>query len=217
MSETLKRIISGIIYLAIMWFGTSNSQISYNILYIIIGIASLIEMYKALTKKHLIPFLYVITPFILIHFINTKNLNGEFEPTLVLLMLILTWTFDTFAYLLGVKYGRHKILPHISPKKSWEGFAGGYIFTVIVSYICYKYLENTNYYDIGFINYYDILIITLLLPFTATAGDFIASYYKRKANIKDYGRILPGHGGILDRMDAFTITIPLLFILNILK
>tara|TARA_B100001142_G_C14348697_1_gene661089 strand:+ start:8273 stop:8647 length:375 start_codon:yes stop_codon:yes gene_type:complete len=120
-------------------------------------------------------------------------------------MFILTWTFDTFAYIIGVKIGKNKIMPSISPKKSWEGFIGGLIFTIIASYFSYRYFD--------FDSFQDPLTISIVLPFTATLGDFIESHYKREAGVKDSGNIIPGHGGILDRMDAFLITIPVMYIL----
>ena len=218
MNETLKRALSGAVYVAIMWFGTSYSELSFHILFSGILVVCLYEMYKLRRKKSkIIPFLYVIVPLIIIHVIpfeekiNLKEciIWGKFDPTIILFMLILTWTFDTFAYLVGVTFGKHKILPSISSKKSWEGFVGGFIFTVISSYLTYEYF--------GFESLKFPLIISIILPFTATLGDFIESNYKRKARVKDSGNFIPGHGGILDRIDAFTITIPFLYILSILS
>ena len=138
----------------------------------------------------------------------------EFNPSIILLMFVLTWTFDSFAYLIGRKYGKHKIFPSISPKKSWEGFFGGLIFTIIAGVISQLYFR-TFFENIKLEL---IIILSIILPFTATLGDFIESFYKRMANVKDSGNIIPGHGGILDRMDAFLVTIPVLYILiNIFK
>jgi phosphatidate cytidylyltransferase len=124
-------------------------------------------------------------------------------------MFILTWTFDTFAYLFGVRFGKTKIMPSVSPKKSWEGFAGGFIFSVLASFITTHYFLEVDS-SIA-------LAMSLFLPFTATLGDFTESYYKRQAGVKDSGNFIPGHGGMLDRMDAFMITIPVLYIyLNII-
>jgi len=129
----------------------------------------------------------------------------QIDRELILFMFIITWTFDTFAYLVGVHCGKHKIMPSVSPKKSWEGFAGGAIFTILAAFLSYQYF--------GFNSFRDPLIISILLPFTATLGDFLESYYKRKADAKDSGNFIPGHGGMLDRMDAFTITIPVIYLL----
>jgi phosphatidate cytidylyltransferase len=213
MNETLKRALSGFVYVLIMWFGTSFSELSFQILFLVLGLVSIYEMWKLRKgKSKVYAFVYVLLPFFLIHFfgkIDSLNFNSVFDPSLILLMFILTWTFDTFAYLFGVRFGKTKIMPSVSPKKSWEGFAGGFIFTVLASFITTHYfLEVDN--SIA-------LAMSLFLPFTATLGDFTESYFKRKAGVKDSGNFIPGHGGILDRMDAFMITIPVLYIyLNII-
>ena len=197
MNETLKRTLSGAVYVAIMWFGTFCSELSFHILFAVILLVCLYEMYKLRKgKTKILPFLYVLSPLLLVHFIKTE---------LVLLMFILTWTFDTFAYLVGVKFGKHKILLTVSPKKSWEGFVGGFIFTVIAAYLTVSYFSE--------IELNQAIVISLFLPFTATLGDFIESHYKREAGVKDSGNFIPGHGGMLDRMDAFMITIPTIYIL----
>ena len=213
MNETLKRALSGFVYVLIMWFGTSFSELSFQILFLVLGLVSIYEMWKLRKgKSKVYAFVYVLLPFFLIHFfgkIDSLNFNSVFDPSLILLMFILTWTFDTFAYLFGVRFGKTKIMPSVSPKKSWEGFAGGFVFTVIASFITTHYfLEVDN--SIA-------LAMSLFLPFTATLGDFTESYYKRQAGVKDSGNFIPGHGGMLDRMDAFMITIPVLYIyLNII-
>lgn len=213
MNETLKRALSGFVYVLIMWFGTSFSELSFQILFLVLGLVSIYEMWKLRKgKSKVYAFVYVLLPFFLIHFfgkIESLNFNSVFDPSLILLMFILTWTFDTFAYLFGVRFGKTKIMPSVSPKKSWEGFAGGFIFTVLASLI-------TNHYFLEVDNSI-ALAMSLFLPFTATLGDFTESYYKRQAGVKDSGNFIPGHGGMLDRMDAFMITIPVLYIyLNII-
>ena len=213
MNETLKRALSGFVYVLIMWFGTSFSELSFQILFLVLGIVSIYEMWKLRKgKSKVYAFVYVLLPFFLIHFfgkIESLNFNSVFDPSLILLMFILTWTFDTFAYLFGVRFGKTKIMPSVSPKKSWEGFAGGFVFTVIASFITTHYFLKVDN-SIA-------LAMSLFLPFTATLGDFTESYFKRQAGVKDSGNFIPGHGGMLDRMDAFMITIPVLYIyLNII-
>ena len=203
MNKTLKRALSGAVYVAIMWFGTSYSEFTFRLLFAIIGILSLYEMWKLRKgRTSFISYLYIIIPLSLIH---------QIDKELILFMFILTWTFDTFAYIIGVKFGKHKILPSISPKKSWEGFFGGFIFTIIASYITYNYFDI--YFDFSSIKLPLIIIMSIILPFTATIGDFIESHYKREAGVKDSGNFIPGHGGILDRMDAFMITIPVIYLI----
>ena len=197
MNETLKRALSGAVYVAIMWFGTFYSELSFHILFAVILLVCLYEMWKLRKgKTKILAFLYVLFPLLLVHFIKTE---------LILLMFILTWTFDTFAYLVGVKFGKHKIIPTVSPKKSWEGFVRRIYF---YNNCCLSYSKLFNLE----IELNQAIIISLFLPFTATLGDFIESHYKREAGVKDSGNFIPGHGGMLDRMDAFMITIPALYI-----
>ena len=192
MNETLKRALSGTVYVAIMWFGIFYSTLSFHILFAATFLVCLYEMYRLRKGKTKTPaFLYVLFPFLLVHFIKQE---------LVLFIFILTWTFDTFAYLVGVKFGKHKIIPAVSPKKSWEGFAGGFIFTVIAAYLMASYFSE--------IELNQAITISLFLPFTATIGDLIESHYKREAGVKDSGNFIPGHGGMLDRIDGVIFAIP---------
>lgn len=208
MNETLKRALSGAVYVAIMWLGTSYSEATFSLLFAVLGIVSIYEMWKLRKgKTKVLAFLYVLIPFFIIQLFGMTDHdypNSPFDPSLILLMFVLTWTFDTFAYLFGVRFGKTKIMPSVSPKKSWEGFVGGFIFTIISAYLTVSYLPSIE------LNH--AIVISLFLPFTATLGDFIESHYKRQAGVKDSGNFIPGHGGMLDRMDAFMITIPVLYI-----
>ena len=116
-------------------------------------------------------------------------------------MFILTWTFDTFAYLIGKQWNHVSV----SPKISWVGFVGGLIFTLLATYLAKDFFQF-NYQD------FNPYVVAAFLPFTATFGDFLESHFKRQAGVKDSGNFIPGHGGMLDRMDAFMITIPALYI-----
>ena len=210
MNETLKRAISGAFYVVIMWLGVSYSELSFRCLFTILAIVSFYEMWKLRNgKSKFLAFAYVLIPFILIQLIVTKEDQQNWNSNLILFMFILTWTFDTFAYLFGVRFGKHKIMPSISPKKSWEGFGGGFVFSIIASYLSYSFFFKFEDIRIPL-----IISISIILPFTATLGDFIESHYKREAGVKDSGNLIPGHGGILDRMDAFMITIPAIYILT---
>ena len=154
-----------------------------------------------INKSVLLPYIIIITPFLTIHLIDRE---------VILFMFILTWTFDSFAYITGVNFGDNTINIHISPNKSWEGLSGGALFTVISALI----IINFNIIDINSMTLNKLYFLTILLPFTASLGDFTISYFKRQANVKDTGTVIPGHGGILDRFDAFLITIPLIYILT---
>jgi phosphatidate cytidylyltransferase len=206
MIEKINRSIFGLVYVIILWTCTSYSLLTFQILFALIAIISIYEIYRLRkNKSKFIAITFVLIPFIIIQMFNLKdNPNEIYNPSIILFMFALVWSFDSFAYLFGVNFGENKIMPSISPKKSWEGFFGGFICTVITAQII------TNYLNIVEIN---IILISILVPFTATLGDFIISYYKRIAKVKDSGKIIPGHGGILDRMDAFIITIPVFYIL----
>ena len=210
MNESIKRALSGVIYVLIMWIGTSYSELSFSILFGLILVICIYEMWKLrLGKSKLLAFIYILIPLLLIQLfgMTDHNVDKIFDPSLILLMFILTFTFDTFAYLTGTKLGNNKIIPKISPNKSWEGFAGGWISTIIVCHLVLKFstlsinIENFNPY-----------LFAIFLPITASLGDFLESYYKRQAGVKDSGNFIPGHGGMLDRIDAFTITIPILYL-----
>ena len=198
MKESNNRLIYGLIYLIIMVLGILINTLTFHILFGLILILCLYEMYKLRKgKSKIISFLFIIIPLIIIH---------DLQKEVVLGIFIITCIFDSFAYIVGVKFGKHKMMPLISPKKSWEGFIGGYLSTIIITYFTIRFLE----FNLA-LNWSEILII----PIGATIGDFTASYYKRKAKVKDSGKIIPGHGGIIDRMDAFMITIPVIYITNI--
>ena len=127
----------------------------------------------------------------------------NFHPNILLGIFFLTWINDTGAYLTGVTIGKNRLFPRVSPKKSWEGSIGGLIFTIIGAYIISRYfieLSPTNWFVVAF--------ITVIF---ATLGDLTESWFKRSLKIKDSGRILPGHGGLLDRFDAIIMVIPFVF------
>ena len=214
MSEFVKRVLSGILYVVILWSATIYSQISYTVLFIILGLFCLFEMWMLRKgKSKLIPFIYVLTPFFIVQLFGFTDHNyplKEFDPSPILVLLVLTWVFDSFAYIIGSKFGKNRIMPKTSPKKSWEGFFGGMVFTVLSVYFLNIFFDS---FSMNF-----LILLAIIVPFTATAGDLIESHYKREAGVKDSGNLIPGHGGFLDRMDALMLSIPVLYLLiNIFK
>ena len=207
--DITKRATYGLLFIIIMWFSTSLSSISFHILYVLIFLICIIEMIKITKDKNrILGLTYIVIPMIIIHLFDTQDYNNtlhnEYNNSLLLFIYTLTWTFDTFAYLFGTRFGRHKLLPSISPKKSWEGFFGGAFITIITALLITNMFENLNQYN--------TLIISIFLPITATIGDLVASSFKRAANMKDFGNLIPGHGGVIDRMDSFMITIPAIYL-----
>ena len=118
----------------------------------------------------------------------------------ILALVILIACNDTFAYFAGVLFGKHKLVPTISPKKSWEGLIGGLIASLIGGSLVFHYVFETNWY-VG-------IAIGVMTVVTATCGDLIESAIKRDLAIKDMSNLLPGHGGIMDRLDSALLTAP---------
>ena len=118
--------------------------------------------------------------------------------------VILVCCNDTFGYFVGVLIGKHPMAPKISPKKSWEGLIGSIVFTTLGGSLMFHYVLDIQWF-IG-------AIVGLLIVFTATSGDLIESAMKRDLHLKDMGSLLPGHGGILDRLDSVLLSAPALWL-----
>jgi phosphatidate cytidylyltransferase len=140
--------------------------------------------------------LYPVLPFVLMIYMNQSDL---YRP-LVYYLFILVFSFDAGAYVAGSLFGKRLIAPEISPKKTVEGFVGGY-FSALVIFVWALYDDNI-YLSVSFIFLFSLVVCTI-----AFFGDLLESYLKRQANIKDSGEILPGHGGFLDRFDAVMLTV----------
>jgi phosphatidate cytidylyltransferase len=134
--------------------------------------------------------------------------NNEFAKLLIMGIFILIWVNDSFAYLVGKSIGRTKLYPSVSPKKTVEGTLGGFIFTMAAAYIMARYepiVEPTQW-----------LILAAVIVLMGGIGDLIESKLKREADVKDSGAILPGHGGMLDRLDSLIFAAPFAYLtLNI--
>ena len=153
--------------------------------------------------------IYVIGCFSSIYMLRTGK-DGDY---IYLLAFLGAWVCDTFAYFVGVLFGKHKLIPAISPKKTIEGSIGGILFT-IAAFALYTYIVNTFFG--ASLNYIKLCVLGLVISIISQIGDLIASTIKRQYSIKDYGSIFPGHGGVLDRFDSVMLTAPVLFVLNML-
>lgn len=123
----------------------------------------------------------------------------------ILFALLLTWASDSGAYFVGKFWGKHKMAPELSPNKTWEGFIGGFLATILVSLLGFWILPGYGCYQyIG---------LGVAVGSVAPVGDLFASGIKRGFFIKDFGRLIPGHGGVLDRMDSFMCVAPLVYFL----
>jgi len=142
--------------------------------------------------------------------INFADHNGRY---FVMLLVVVTKFTDMGAYIIGSTLGRHKMIPRISPKKTWEGTAGGIAFAVGGAVMCLYWPRTlSNGILASGMNLTHALTLGLLLGTAAVIGDLAESLIKREANVKDSSSILPGHGGALDMLDSFLFTAPLLYV-----
>lgn len=152
-------------------------------------------------RKYHTSIFYLITSIIFATLI--PNYSGDYQPEIIAGAFFITWVNDTFAYLVGKQFGKHKLLERISPKKTIEGFIGGFVFALLAGYLISIYTNtlNTTYW----------LIISFIMSIFGTFGDLIQSKFKRQASVKDSGSIMPGHGGIYDRLDSIIFASPFLY------
>jgi phosphatidate cytidylyltransferase len=148
-------------------------------------------------------FTYIGLPFSLLLWICNDYANDGNH--LVLALLFMVWASDVFAYLLGSKIGKNKMFPRISPNKTWEGTFSGVLGAIFVGYLC-SLLFNTL--DLNMVNW---IVLASICTVFGILGDLVESMLKRSLGIKDSGNILPGHGGMLDRFDAFIFVLPFVF------
>lgn len=146
----------------------------------------------------------IALPFMLMNGILSEN------KYLLLALFIAIWVNDTGAYIVGSllgkrKAGNHKMFPRVSPAKSWEGLIGGYIFTLIAGYVFYR---------VGWVeSIWMSLILSLAISTFGTLGDLMESLMKRTIGVKDSGRFMPGHGGVLDRFDSLLLATPIVYLI----
>ena len=265
MNESLKRLLSGVIYIALLIIATSYSVNSFYLLFGIFMVIAIYEFCQLIHLNNIAPILlgtsayciatqfrtnqtndillliatlfvsvkcllllfnskkekfdtlskfvytigYVILPFIIITKIPFSY--NEYKPKIIISIFILIWTNDTFAYVVGKSIGKHKLIERISPKKTIEGFIGGILFSVIAGILISKFYfqPKPNYL------YKSIIIWTIsavIIGIFSTLGDLIESKFKRIAGAKDSGNIMPGHGGILDRLDSIIFVAPFVYL-----
>ena len=146
---------------------------------------------------------YAALPFALLNIL--ASYGGTYSYVLPLSVFVFLWCNDSGAYCVGCLIGKHKMFERISPKKTWEGFAGGATVAVIAGYVM------SLYFDI--LNTWQWMAMAAVVVAVGTLGDLIESCMKREMKIKDSGNILPGHGGILDRFDSCILAVPAVVIL----
>lgn len=207
-------VITGTVvyFLSAMYFQNLLEAKYLILIFPLIFLIAVIELYRKKERPFgniafaIFGVVYISLPFAFLNYLAIYNPLGiqlEYNPWLLMGFFILIWTNDTGAYLAGRAFGKHKLFERISPKKTWEGAAGGLLLTLLAAYFL------NNYTKIFHIKHW--LIIAVIVVVFGNLGDLTESLFKRSVNIKDSGTILPGHGGLLDRFDAVLIAAPMVF------
>ncbi len=203
--ELQKRILSSIILIPTAIFFIYLGSIYFIFFLSLIFLATSYEWLKMCKKNHLMKFLGII--FLLFSFYSSfyiRENSGLFLFFFIILICIFT---DIGGYVFGNIFKGPK-LTKISPKKTYTGVAGGFLFSLIAG-LSFMKIIGSNYLETHYLNtFFGILIISLI----SQIGDLIISFFKRKAKLKDTGKILPGHGGFLDRVDGLIFVMPLLYL-----
>ena len=153
--------------------------------------------------------LYIALPFSLLNVLAFRSTGYDIQYTYLapLAVFVFLWINDTGAYLCGSLLGKHKLFPHISPGKSWEGSIGGGLLVVAIAVLIWYLTDQYGVNDLS-LNVYEWAGLGLTVVIFGTWGDLVESLFKRTLGIKDSGNILPGHGGMLDRFDSSLLAIP---------
>lgn len=181
------------------------STVIYTILSSVIMIIGLFRnntknKYKLTT--FFLPIKYIVFPFFFLMLL--PFIDGVYHPNIIIYTIVIIWVNDSFAYLVGKNFGKTKLLERISPKKTIEGFVGGLTFSVVTGILIGTY---TSYFTT--LNW---ICIAIIIAIFGMLGDLVESKFKREAHVKDSGKIMPGHGGLLDRLDSLFFIAPFVYL-----
>ena len=203
MKEFLKRLISSIILIILIIFVITKGTIFLNLFILICLLISLYEWYKLRINKK---YYYIGIIFLFISFFSVYRLtNYELNYSNFIFILLICISTDIGGYFFG-KIFKGKKLTKISPNKTYSGMFGSFILSFIVSYIL---LEFTNIFTYSSLSQINIIIFIFFISSISQIGDIIISYFKRKSKVKNTGKIIPGHGGLIDRIDGMIFAFPL--------
>lgn len=189
------------------FYNSSANNISLSLfLMMIIPLMFVVELFKGKEEPFkglgatLLGLVYIAVPMALLSGVPLMlSSGGGWNPIAVLFYIAIIWSHDSFAYLFGVTLGRHRLYERISPLKSWEGFIGGIIGAAAMSAFAAYILDSSTLLWVG---------LSLVLSIFGCLGDLIESMFKRRCGVKDSGKIMPGHGGWLDRFDSLIFSAP---------
>jgi len=203
--ETIKRLLSSLVIIPFALFFTLKGSIYFNFFLIIIFLITIFEWYKMSKNKiYLLPGVF----FLIFSFYSAYLLRFDEDKGLkiFILVVLISVTTDIGGYIFGNIFKGPK-LTKISPKKTYSGVLGSYFLSIISS------INYIDYYELNYWTDNELFIIILLISSISQIGDLIISYFKRKTKIKNTGKIIPGHGGFLDRIDGIIFAVPFAHIL----
>ena len=204
--EIIKRILSSIILIPIVLFFIIKGSFLFNFFIFICFLITTYEWLK-LSKNNL--FKLFGTIFIIISFYTIFNIRNEFDRDYfhLLLVVIICVSTDIGGYVFGNIFKGPK-LTKISPKKTYSGVIGSFLLSLIFTNLFLDFLSNVETFEFT----KEMFLFILIVSFISQIGDIIISYFKRKSKIKDTGTIIPGHGGILDRIDGMIFALPFAYV-----
>ena len=208
--EFLTRILSSLILLPLVLFFIIKGSIFFNFFILVIFLITLYEWhYLSFKKVYYLPgFIFIFFSFYAFYF-----LRNEGDYNFFLLILLTCISTDIGGYIFG-KILKGPKLTKISPNKTYAGMLGGFVLSVTLSGIFFNNLTFLSLAQINVVMGTQIIITVLSISFISQVGDLIISFFKRKSKIKNTGKIIPGHGGILDRIDGMIFAFPYAFILT---
>ena len=221
--NNLIMILSCITAAAVPFLFHFNVKISFMpvaIIYILIYFIIMVLMHRKTTFNDVVTALFATAaiPCSLSLLISLRDLyithperyskaNGVF---LIVFAIFCAWMTDIFAYLAGRTFGKHKLCPEVSPKKTVEGAIGGVIGAIALNLVLF-FVFDKYFFTVHTLQWWQIIIISIVLSVISMFGDLSASIIKRNHNIKDFGKLLPGHGGVMDRFDSCLFVVPALY------
>ncbi len=208
--ELTKRILSSIILIPLSFYLIIKGSYFFNFFLLICFFLTSFEWFKMSKNKIYHIFGHTLIFFSFYCAYNLRNNFNDESLIIFLLIIIICISTDIGGYIFG-KIFKGPRLTSISPKKTYSGMLGGYLLSIIIVYI---YLNNLYLYSENVVNFtFQYLIIVLTISTVSQIGDITVSYFKRLSNIKDTGKIIPGHGGILDRIDGMIFALPFSYIM----
>ena len=219
MNNFFVRLFSGVIYISLIAGSILYNQYSFIIICSFLFFIANIECHRIwlkIRKKESYPVYPIPQLFVGISFLLLISIpyggwayNEIYNPYSILLIFVLIWISDTMSYVIGVQFGKNKISTKVSPNKTWEGFFGGLLFCLIFSILSFNYIQEIY-------PFWKTILLGLLIPIFAIIGDMTQSKLKRKAGVKNSGVLIPGHGGVYDRLDSTIGVAPIAFIITMI-